>query len=166
MKKVLGLAVFSMISCFHIFAGINGSEAAKEITVETITKDISRGKQPGLKIDIFQASKKDVANDWAKLIRKDTKSKVEEQDAEVFIIGAHIPEITVAPLNIYAVINDYIDHIEVNVFFETPDGFITKENSDNAASVQLPLNELPEGVYFMQLQTANGMYMKKLIVGK
>lgn len=132
MKRVIGLAIISIVFSAHIIAGNSGSQPVKEITVETVTKDISRGKQPGMKIAIYQATKKDVVKDWSKLISKNTKSKVEERENEVFIIGASIAEISAAPLNIYAVINDYIDHIEVNAFFETPDGFITKENSETA----------------------------------
>lgn len=130
MKKVIVLAIISIVFSAHIIAGSSGSQPVKEITVETVTKDISRGKQPGMKIDIYQATKKDVVKDWSKLISKNTKAKVEERENEVFIIGASIAEVSTAPLNIYAVINDYIDHIEVNVFFETPDGFITKENAE------------------------------------
>ena len=129
MKKVKGLAVMFIICSSHIFAGNSGSEAAKEITVETISKDISRGKQTGMKIDIFQASKKDVAKHWSRLINQKTKSKVEERDNEIFIIGTNISEISNDPLNIYAVINDYIDHVEVNAFFETPNGFISEEKA-------------------------------------
>jgi len=132
MKTVTGLAVIFILCASHIFAGTSGigSDAVKAITVETITKEISRGKQTGMKVDIYQASKKDVAKDWSRLINKNTKSKVEERDNEIFIIGTHISEISNAPLNIYAVINDYLDHIEVNAFFETPDGFISPENSE------------------------------------
>ena len=131
MKKILDLALIFICSYSLLFAkNNNGGSAAREITVETVSRVISQGQQTGLKVDIFQASKKDVTKEWSKHIRQNTKSKVEEFDNEIVIIGTNISEITNAPLNIYAVINDYLDHIEVNAFFETPDGFITKENAE------------------------------------
>lgn len=129
MRQMLTLALISILGFFNLTAG-TGSELAKEITVETVSKSFSRGNQTGVKINIYQATKKDVTNDWIKLMKKDTKSKVEEMDAEVFIIGANIPEISASPLNVYALINDYIDHIELNVFFESPYGFITQQKAE------------------------------------
>lgn len=130
MKKVIGLAVVFVSFFLNMVAAYHCSEAAKEIIVKPVTKEISRGKQPGMKVDIYQATKKEVVKAWSKKINQNTKSKVEERENEIFIIGTHISEITNEPLNIYAVINDYMDYVEVNAFFETRDGFITQEKAE------------------------------------
>ena len=103
---------------------------AYEVTVEDITKIMSKGQQPGFRVDIYQAEKKDVENTWSKLIRNETKSKAENVNNELFIPGTYLKYISGKPLNVYTIINQYEDHLEVNAFFELDSVFLTKENHE------------------------------------
>ncbi|HXH18636.1 MAG TPA: hypothetical protein VNJ07_06090 [Chitinophagales bacterium] len=109
---------------------LQNESGAYRITLEDISKTISRGEQPGLKVDIYEAEKKKVESKWSKAIRKETKSKVANVNNEISIHGTLLKQISLKPLNVYSIINQYDDHIELNAFFESENSFLTKEKHE------------------------------------
>ncbi len=104
--------------------------APKPVVIEDITKAISRGEQPGFRVRIYQAEKKEIDNAWSKVIRNDTKSKVENVNNEFSIIWTNLKDISQKPINVYAIINPYQTYVELNAFFELDSVFITKASNE------------------------------------
>lgn len=76
--------------------------------IEVIQKSVSmsQGEQPAYIVNVPQSDYELVLNAWKKVIRQNTKSKVEEKEHELYIAGTHINAIHHQPINIYsAVIN-------------------------------------------------------------
>ena len=110
---------------------LSAQTEVQPVVVEEITRSMSKGEQAGFKADIPQAVKKDVEGEWSKIIRKDTKSKVENVNNELSIAGTVLKEISVNPISVYAVMNQYPDRIELNAFFEVDSAvFATKEKNE------------------------------------
>lgn len=128
--KTTSLFLLIAIS-FSLFAQHTEDRSVpKKIIVKDITKAISKGTQPGLEVKIYQADKKDVEKEWSKRIRQNTKSKVEEENNEIYITETYLDPISSDPVNVYSIINEYRDYIELNAFFELKDKFITKANNE------------------------------------
>jgi len=130
MKALNSMAVILFLLFNSLVAEAQQNEfGAYAVTVDDITKTISKGPQPGFKVDVYQAEKKEIENQWSRAIRQDTKSKVENLNNELFITGTILKSISVKPVNVYSIINQYEDHIELNAFFEDSI-FLTKEKSE------------------------------------
>lgn len=129
MRNVIRLfAVISIVMCSTIITA--QGNVAKKIEVIDVTKVLSLGKQNGLKMNIYQATKKQVEKDWTNTIRVNTKSKVENINNELFIIQTNIKAISPNPVNIYSVINEYPDYVELNAFVEVDGKFISSNTHE------------------------------------
>ncbi|MCF8378167.1 MAG: hypothetical protein K9H49_01240 [Bacteroidales bacterium] len=76
----------------------------KKIEVTTETVSMSKGEQPAYIVQVPEANYDDVLKEWTKLIRQNTKSKVEEEGIEYVILGTEIESIINQPINIYSAI--------------------------------------------------------------
>ncbi len=128
------MKTFNLILIITLFTGSSlfaqKNYDAKNISVEEINRNMSRGEQTGFQVKIYQATKKEVENGWAKTVRQSTKSKVENINSEHVIAETNIKTISTSPLNVYAIINEHTDHIELFTFFEQDSIFITKEKNE------------------------------------
>ena len=126
--KLLTVTLFFICSGFLATYG----NVAKKIEVIDVTKVLSFGKQNGIKVNIYQADKKKVEKAWSKAIREKTKSKVENQNNEIFILSTTLEEISPNPVNIYSIINEYPDYVELNAFVEVNGKFISARTNETA----------------------------------
>ena len=87
---------------------------------EVIQKSVkmSQGEQPAYIVKVPQANYDQVLKEWTKIIRQNTKSKIEESEHELFIQGTQIPEITNNPMNIYSAVISVDSMVKVVAVFE------------------------------------------------
>jgi hypothetical protein len=102
-----------------------------QIDIEIIEQEMtmSKGTQPAYIVEIPQAERKNIEKSWTKYIRQDTKSKVETEGEEIFIIGTMISKISNEPINIYSAVIEMDSTVKVislfeidSVFFSLPEG--------------------------------------------
>lgn len=94
-------ALIILIVLLPLFS--NGQE---NIIVTQRPVSMSQGEQPAYIVVVPQSDYDQVLKEWKKIIRQNTKSKVEEKEHELFIAGTHIEGIHHKPINVYsAVIN-------------------------------------------------------------
>lgn len=105
-------------------------EIPKPLVIEDITKAMSKGEQPGFKIDIFEAKKKGVVDALTKTMKEEAKSKLELVNNEYHIPGGVIKSISPDTLNVYFIVNEYEDRAELLVFYEKDSVFLTKEKNE------------------------------------
>lgn len=113
-----------------IFLLISGSLIAQvKIEIGEQEMTMSQGTHNAFIIEIPQAEGKIVKKSWSKYIRQDTKSKVEIEEEEIFILGTIISEISNEPINIYSAIIELDSTVKVvalfqidSVFFALPEG--------------------------------------------
>lgn len=131
MKSISFLFLFSILSAYA-FAQTSDSSAleVKTLTVEETTKAMSKGTQPAFKVTVYEATKKGTAEALSKAIKEENRSKVETKDNESYVLGTVIKSISPKPLNVYCIINEYEDRVEIFFFYEMDSVFLTKEKNE------------------------------------
>lgn len=76
--------------------------AQTPVEVERKTVKMSQGEQQAYIVNIPETDFDEVTKDWKKIIRQNTKSKVEEVGQELVIKGTYISEIHNGSINIYS----------------------------------------------------------------
>jgi predicted nucleic acid-binding Zn-ribbon protein len=92
--------------------------AQEKVEVVHKTVAISPGEQPAYVVEIPESDYKDVTDDWKKIIRQNTKSKVEEVESEYIIKGTVINEISQNPINIYSTVIHSDSTVKIIAAFE------------------------------------------------
>ncbi len=107
--------------------------AQTKIEVEEETRSMSKGKQPGYVVLIPEATVSEIKPELKKFLRKDSKSKIEEEDGEIYISGVENKSISPEKINIYTKLAESNDGVELTAFFtENDTAFISQ--STNAES--------------------------------
>ncbi len=93
---------------------------------------MSQGEQPAYIVKIPQADYDQVLKEWTKIIRQNTKSKVEENENELIIKGTRISEIYNDPINIYSAVINTDSSVKIVAVFEIDSTFFsyTEEQAD------------------------------------
>lgn len=124
MKQIIPLLLLIAIPFLTI--------AQKKITIAEKNLVMSKGDQPGFILEIPQADFDEAKNEWSKLIRQNTKSKVETRDNEISVAGTQIPEIYGHPFNIYSILLKTDSAVKVAAFFEIDSSFFAyNDNNKN-----------------------------------
>jgi hypothetical protein len=102
------------------FFGIIPLFVAAQVKIEVIQQNVnmSKGEQPAYIVEIPEATYEVVLNDWIKIIRQDTKSKVEETEHEIIILSTHIKDIIGKPINIYSAVIKVDTAVKIVAAFE------------------------------------------------
>lgn len=142
MKNVLTIGLLFLLSGIY----------AQDIEINDVELTISKGTQPGVMMDIPAADKDQVEKAWISTLENNTKSKVSiVNNNEISILNANIEEIKDS-LNIYSVLYEYPDKVQLAAFFELPDGFTGKENKYEYLAAKEFLRKFGESVYYNALQ--------------
>jgi len=99
---------------------------------------ISKGNQIGYAVYIPQGEIDDIKKEWSKIIRQNTKSKVEEMGFEINIMGTQIEEIHHDPINLYSTIYKMDTVLKLITFFEIDSVFfVFTENNKTLQSEKI-----------------------------
>ena len=142
MKKTI---LFSLVVIVVMFTQNIVAQKYSEVSTETVT--ISKGQQPAYIINIPDADVDVVVKDWKKLIRQNTKSKVEESGGEISILGTQIEEIYHNPINIYSLIYKKDTVVRVVAAFEIDSVFFDFKALESTIMNQKTQNQI---LNFMQ----------------
>lgn len=128
--KATSLFVFA-VAMGNLFAQTDPDPATpKPLVIEDITKTMSKGNQPGFKIDVYEAKKKGAVDALTKAMKEENKAKLELVNNEYTVSGAVIKSISPKPLNVYCIVNEYEDKVELLFFYEMDSVFLTKEKNE------------------------------------
>ncbi|HEY9115842.1 MAG TPA: hypothetical protein VIN10_14180, partial [Bacteroidales bacterium] len=116
-NTLLILVVIFLLSIAHDSV----AQQISQVNMETVS--ISKGQQPAYIINIPNADVAVVVKDWEKIIKQNTKSKVEESAGEISILATQINEIHHAPINIYSLIYKKDTTVRVVAAFEIDSAF-------------------------------------------
>jgi len=119
--------LFLIILFFSISLFITAQE---KVEVAHKTVSISLGDHPAYIVEIPESDYKTVTNDWKKIIRQNTKSKVEEVGGEYIIKGTLINKISQDPINIYSTVIHSDTTVKIIAVYEIDSAFfyLDKEN--------------------------------------
>jgi len=106
--------------------------AQENITVSFKTISMSKGDQPAYVVDIPQADYEKIVKSWSKVIRQNTKSKVEETGQELIITGTSIKDIYNQPINIYSTIIKSDSSVKVLAAYEIDSAFFDFDKSNES----------------------------------
>ncbi len=105
-------------------------QAQKSIDILHLPVNMSKGSQPAYQVSIPETNLETVKKEWMKLIRQNTKSKVEEMGQELIIKGTLIKEIYPEPINIYSALVGGDSAIKVIAVFEIDSLIFTLDESN------------------------------------
>lgn len=105
------------------FSFVSFGQHKIEVQQEIVT--MSKGEQPVYTVLIPESNYEDVVDDWIKIIRQNTKSKVEELEHEIVILATEIKEITGKPINIYSAVIKEDSSIKIIAAFEIDSVFFS-----------------------------------------
>jgi len=112
------------LSCLVIFLFVSFNLIGQK-DIEIINKPItmSKGERPAYIVEIPEADYKYALKSWKKLIRQNTKSKVEEVERELIIEGTFIDEIYNEPITLYSAIINGDSSLKLIAIFEIDSAF-------------------------------------------
>lgn len=105
------------------FSTLSFGQQKIEVVNETVT--MSQGEQPAYSVLIPESNYEDVADDWMKIIRQNTKSKVEELEHEIVILATEIKEIIGKPIDIYSAVIKEDSSVKIIAAFQIDSVFFS-----------------------------------------
>lgn len=105
-------------------------DAPKTITIEEITREMSKGKQPGFKTELYQQDKKAAAEALTKYLKEKGKIKIEQVGNEYIVTAAAVKSISIQPVSMYFILLEHEAHVELYAFYEINNAFLTKETHE------------------------------------
>lgn len=118
MKTKAQILLIGILIIFPFFLS-----AQVPVEVERKTVSMSKGEQPAYIVNVPEADFDLVSKDWAKIIRQNTKSKVEEVGQEIIILSTQISEVHHGPINIYSTLLKADSSIKIVAVFEIDSAF-------------------------------------------
>lgn len=113
------------------------SFSQQQVVVEEVIKEMSKGTQTGFEVVIPEVTFKSVQNNLNRYLRKESKSRAEEANGEIFILGAVNKNIHPSPFNIYVKHLEVNDGVRLTAFF-TPDDTVYFSNAlDNEKAIAI-----------------------------
>ncbi|MDN5199792.1 hypothetical protein QQ008_00420 [Fulvivirgaceae bacterium BMA10] len=106
---------------------INIDFEVKPILFEASSMEMSKGSQPGITMQIPQASVEDVKKQWLKHIQANRKNKAQIAGDEIVLTNTLLTEVSEDSLNIYSKINENMSGTNLVLFLEQNDQFISEE---------------------------------------
>src|SRR4030095_8978603 len=95
MKKISALIIALFLTNMTVYA-------QKEISVNIVNKEMSRGMQPGFVVNIPEAKMVDVRSAYEKVLEDNTRAKAKEINTELVSYGVVNKDILPNPFIVYA----------------------------------------------------------------
>lgn len=105
------------------FSFLSFGQQKIEVQQEIVT--MSQGEQPVYTVLIPESNYEEVVDDWMKIIRQNTKSKIEELEHEIVILATEIKEIIGQPINIYSAVIKDDSSVKIIAAFEIDSVFFS-----------------------------------------
>ncbi len=143
MKKVFfAILVMSLIFNLPLIA-------QKEIVVTPVTKQMSRGNQPGFMVNIPEAKLESVANAYRKRLEEKTKTNSKEIEGELINYGVVNTNVSQTPFIVYAKLIETLEGVEMTAYFTMDSINFISENSDpdKMAVIKKTLHEFAASEY-------------------
>jgi hypothetical protein len=139
-KSYFRIKVRHILFTLSLFMSMTLS-AQEKIEVQDVTKQTSRGEQPGFTLNIKGATLEKVNKKWTQTMKNqkladlfkssDEKTKVELKEGEYLTQRAKLTEISEKPMNTIATITGTEGGVMVTGFFELDSVFISSKSTDN-----------------------------------
>jgi DNA repair exonuclease SbcCD ATPase subunit len=120
MSAKLSIAIMLFYLLFPLFLS---SQENIEVTEQIV--NMSQGEQPAYIVKVPESDYDQVLKEWEKIIRQDTKSKVEEYEHEIVIKGTHISSIYHKPINIYSAVINKDSAVKIVAVYEIDSVFFS-----------------------------------------
>ncbi|NNC94648.1 MAG: hypothetical protein HKN92_03735 [Chitinophagales bacterium] len=140
---MMTIMLFSIVNLF----------GQNEIEIREGKKMMSLGESNAFMIMVPQINVKEFEKNWGKKLKEGSKEKVEKANDEMFILNAVKKRITSEPINIYSRFYETPNGIELVVFYQTLNGFISTEGDhEKASAVKVVLTEFGEEMYRLAVE--------------
>lgn len=133
------------------------------ISVEEGTEKMSQGYNPGLKVFIPDAQKKDVDRDFVRYM-KEFNAKGKQNKNEYFFDDASIRQFGNDPVDVYSVITQKNDGVQLEVFFDLGGRYLnSKDDGEKFEIAQRMIHGFAkqEAKYAVQNQIANALKLQQ-----
>lgn len=121
----------SAILFFLSFICLNAN-GQKDIEINSKYVSMSKGEQPAYYVEIPEANYESTVKNWKKVIRQNTKNKVQEEEHEIVIHATQIIEIYPDPFNLYSAIIKGDSSLKLIAVFEIDSTFFDFSKSDKS----------------------------------
>ncbi len=121
--KTFTIAICILTSTTFLFA-------QQKIKVKAVTEKMSQGYKQGLSVTIPEAEEREVSKEWKKEL-KDFGGKISNNKGEIFSDDATIKEISSNTIDIYSIISQNGDNVDLTVFFDLGGAFISAEDNSS-----------------------------------
>lgn len=119
--KILSFAALLLINVAFL--------SAQDIKVETVTRSMSQGEQPGFSVTLPQADVKVVESGLASTLQGKSRNKPVKENNEWVMRQTVVPQITQDTLDVYARTISTTDGVVVEFYFKDSTGFVSKERT-------------------------------------
>lgn len=104
--------------------------AQEDIRVTIKQKDFAVGNAPAFVVEIPQADFKSIEKAWEKLLKSETKAKVETQDGEIFILNKVYDKISADSIDIFGYVREYDNVCLLSACFRLNGRFISEDSDE------------------------------------
>src|SRR5689334_3118788 len=109
MRNICIFITTCLLICTDLFA-------QKVVVVTPVTKQMSRGMQPGYMISIPDAKTKDIKSAFKKYLETNSKARAKEINGETIIYGAMNSNFSTKPFIIYSKMLETTEGVDVTAF--------------------------------------------------
>ena len=153
------LLILTCICVCHL-----GVYAQTDVSLTSMTKEMSKGKKPCYKLVIPENNLRDVKSAWEKLLKENSKGKMQTVNAQTSMMGAVTLLISAAPINIYSQMDESNGAVTIYAYFELPDSsFVSSAIADKDAGVKKYLHDFGTQLFKASVQKMADDEMKKLL---
>ncbi len=152
--KITFIALGLLISA-HAFS-------QKEIVITEQNVDMLKGNQPAFVVVIPKASANLIQESWSKIIRQNTKAKVQQEGAVFSIAGTRIIEIYNDPINVYSSTIQLDASVKLITLVEIDNAFLGADSKNSNENYKNAYDNLKKFIYYYAIKEYKNSVSKEL----
>ncbi len=150
----------SLITLGFLISANTFSQEKIEITEQNV--DMLKGNQPAFVVIIPKASANQIHDSWAKKIRQNTKSKIQENGAVFSITGTRIFDIYSYPINVYSSTIQLDASVKLITLIEIDNTFLGADSKNSNENFKKAYDNIKKFIYYYAIKEYKNSVSKEL----
>ena len=134
----------------------------EEIVITEQNIDMLKGNQPAFVVVIPKASANLIQESWSKIIRQNTKAKVQQEGAVFSIAGTRIIEIYTDPINVYSSAVQLDASVKLITLVKIDNAFLGADSKNSNENYKKAYDNIKKFIYYYAIKEYKNSVSKEL----